>query len=91
MFDRKTKFMQRDYFSKISLKSYLPQQTNPNLPQPGHRIQPIKLLVSSPSTLEPRTQVSSLLIKPKTLKPNLTIPSQVPLPNWEPNKHTRNL
>ena len=29
-------------------------------------------------------------IKPKVLKPSLTIPRQVPLPKWEPNKHTRN-
>ena len=29
-------------------------------------------------------------IKPKALKLSLTIPRQVPLPKWEPNKHTRN-
>ena len=29
-------------------------------------------------------------IKLKALKPSLTIPRQVPLPKWEPNKHTRN-
>ena len=29
-------------------------------------------------------------IKPKALKPSLTIPRQVPLPKWEPNNHTRN-
>ena len=78
-----------------------------------HRIQPIKLLVPSPSTLEPRStsikpinnkayyklhyqicphksEMIPSKIKPKALKPSLTISTQVPLPKSEPNKHTRN-
>ena len=29
--------------------------------------------------------------KPKALKPNFSILRRIPLPKWEPSKHTRNL
>ena len=113
MFYPKTTFMQHDYFPKIPLKSYLPQQSNPNLPQLGTAFNQIKLLVPLPSALEPRNisikpinnkayyklhyqiclhklEMIPSKIKPKALKPSLTISTQVPLPKSEPNKHTRN-
>ena len=62
MFDPKTKFMQRGYFPKIPLKSYLPRQSIPNLPQRGTAFNQLSYQFHHqvPWTLE--TQVSSLLI-----------------------------
>ena len=100
-------------FSKNPIKKLLTSAIQSKFTSTGHCIQPIKLLVPSPSALEPRntsikpinnkayyklhyqicprkSEMIPSKIKPKALKPSLTIFRQVPLPKREPNKHTRN-
>ena len=82
---------QHDYFFKIPLKKLLTSTVHSKFTSTGHCIQPIKLLVPSPSTLEPRnTSIKPINNKPKALKLSLIIPRQVPLPKRESTKHTRN-
>ena len=102
-----------DSFQKIPLRSHLPQQSKPSLPQLSTTFNQSSYQVHHQVPWNLETQVSSLLItrpttkllyqiclhkqerilskiKPKALKPNLTIPRHVPVPKWEPSKHTRN-